>query len=336
LDKTGALVISLDFELYWGVRDKKTLESYQENLLGVRQAIPALLELFRQYEIHATWAIVGFLFCQSREELSEAMPVILPAYSDPSLSPYEYLATEPIGANEIDDPYHYGLSLIRLLQSYPHQRIGSHTHSHYYCLEPGQTAEAFASDLAAFAKVARRRGVTPKSIVFPRNQCNPAYLGLLAGSGLTSYRGNEQSWMYRSAGKEGESLIKRAARLADAYLNLSGHNSSAEVRYGEEGLVDIPSSRFLRPYVPSFHWLERMRLQRIVGDLTYAAQRNHLYHLWWHPENFGKHLEENLRFLERVLDHFSLLREQYGMKSLSMEEAAAEWITREGAHEIPV
>ena len=35
----GALVISLDFELLWGVRDKRTIADYGPNILGVRKAV---------------------------------------------------------------------------------------------------------------------------------------------------------------------------------------------------------------------------------------------------------------------------------------------------------
>ena len=52
---TAALVISLDFELFWGVRDVATLENYGRNLLGARSVVPALLKLFHQYQVHATW-----------------------------------------------------------------------------------------------------------------------------------------------------------------------------------------------------------------------------------------------------------------------------------------
>src|SRR5450631_2733915 len=34
----GAFVISLDFELMWGVRDKRTIADYGRNILGVRRA----------------------------------------------------------------------------------------------------------------------------------------------------------------------------------------------------------------------------------------------------------------------------------------------------------
>jgi hypothetical protein len=58
----GTLVISLDLELYWGMRDVISIDDYQKHLVGVRQAIPAILELFEKYKIHATWATVGFLY----------------------------------------------------------------------------------------------------------------------------------------------------------------------------------------------------------------------------------------------------------------------------------
>jgi len=39
----GKLVISFDFELFWGMRDKKTIAQYGANILGVQQVIPRLL-----------------------------------------------------------------------------------------------------------------------------------------------------------------------------------------------------------------------------------------------------------------------------------------------------
>ncbi|MGN7469760.1 polysaccharide deacetylase family protein [Brevibacillus sp. SAFN-007a] len=337
MGKTGALVISLDFELYWGVRDKRTLADSERSLQGTRQVIPAILELFGKYEIHATWATVGFLFCETREELTSTLPKELPDYADPNLSPYRYVQSGALGAREQLDPYHYAPSLIRLIASYPHQFIGSHTHSHYYCLEPGQTAQTFAEDLAAFQRAARKKGYFPTSIVFPRNQLQPAYLASCKQHGFTAYRGNERSWIYQAGPGAQDTLLKRALRLADAYVNLTGHHAYEKLDSSQDGLVDVPASRFLRPYSPRLRWLESIRLNRIRRDLLYAAQNRRLYHLWWHPENFGSHPEENLRVLERLLHDYAELRSQYGMQSLSMEEAAASWIRqREGQHEVSV
>jgi hypothetical protein len=58
--------------------------------------------------------------------------------------------------------------------------------------------------------------------------------------------------------------------------------------------------------------------------MSHAAKTNTLYHLWWHPHNFGIHQEKNLNFLEKILQHFRSLESRYGMVSMNMAEAAAE------------
>ena len=45
------LIVSLDFELFWGMLDVCPLEKYQANVLGGRKAIPKLLELFQKHGI---------------------------------------------------------------------------------------------------------------------------------------------------------------------------------------------------------------------------------------------------------------------------------------------
>ena len=62
----GKLVISLDFEIYWGIRDVVKLEDYHEHLMGVHNVIPRLLSVFNRYQINATFASVGFLFFNNK------------------------------------------------------------------------------------------------------------------------------------------------------------------------------------------------------------------------------------------------------------------------------
>jgi len=119
----GAFVISLDFELYWGVRDRLTVDDYRHNLLGVRSVVPRLLDLFGSYQIHATWATVGFLFFDSREALLDGCPRQQPQYLNPKLSPYPHL--EQIGSNEEQDPFHFAPSVIKQIASSPGQEIAT-------------------------------------------------------------------------------------------------------------------------------------------------------------------------------------------------------------------
>ena len=134
IKETGAFVISLDFEIMWGVCDKPSIRSYYlDNLLGVRQVIPSLLELFSEFGVHASFATVGMLFASSKQELLQYIPAIKPDYNNECLSPYSQ-EFDDLGENESADPLHYANSLIKLIQQTPGQEIGCHTFCHYYCL----------------------------------------------------------------------------------------------------------------------------------------------------------------------------------------------------------
>jgi hypothetical protein len=80
----GALVVSLDFELLWGVRDRYPADggAYRRNLLGVRQAVPRMLALFEEFDVAGTWATVGALFARSRADLEQFWPAELPTYQN--------------------------------------------------------------------------------------------------------------------------------------------------------------------------------------------------------------------------------------------------------------
>jgi len=313
----GVLVISLDFELHWGVSDKMSVSDYKENLDNTRQAIQQMLVLFDQHNIHVTWATVGFLFCKNKEEiLFRTKNIVKPAYINSRFSNYNLISQ--IGNNHTDDPYHYGNDMIVLIKEYRNQEIGTHTFSHYYCLEEGASLTSFADDLDAAIAVAAHEDIKITSVVFPRNQYSDQYLKLCKEKGITSYRGNRHHWLYKPTSIKDQHLVRRFGRLLDSYVNLSGINSY-ELN-NAEGILNVPASRFLRPYHPRFQSFEPYRLNRIRREMTYAAQNAQLYHLWWHPHNFGRHLGKNLDFLKKLLDHYQSLNDKYFFASSNMSE----------------
>lgn len=318
----GKFVISLDFEIYWGVRDVVKLEDYKEHLLGVQNAIPKLLEIFSQYKVNATFATVGFLFFSSKQELINNLPKKIPQYANTDLSPYSE-NFKLLGENETADPFHFGNTLIQKIKD-AGQEIGSHTFSHYYCLEKGQTREDFIADIMAAKKVAQDNNIQLSSFVFPRNQYNEEYLGICKELGFTSFRGNERSKLFSSKSQGNTTFLRRPFRLIDSYINLSGHNCYAMKEMQKSDPFNIPSSRFLRPYSQRLKSLEKLRLKRITDSMTYAAKQGLTYHLWWHPHNFGINLRENFEFLKRVLLHFQKLNTEYNFESRSMHQLAEE------------
>jgi hypothetical protein len=314
----GGFVLSLDFELMWGVRDRRTIAGYGANILGVRQVVPRLLDLFARHGLGCTWATVGMLFFDDRDALLAALPEDRPSYADPRLSPYGDL--DALGATERDDPYHFGLSMIRQIVQAPHQEIGTHTFSHFYCLEPGQTLAQFRADLAAAGKAAAGLGIRLESIVFPRNQLNPAYLSACREVGLIAHRGPEKARAHTPGPRRSQTLARRATRLLDAYLNLTGAHGHVPV--AEDGLTDVPSSRFLRPWEPRLAVFEPLRLHRILSAMRQAAARGEVFHLWFHPHNFGVNQDRNFAALARIAAEAARLREAHGWPSLTMAEAA--------------
>src|SRR5262249_16469230 len=150
--------------------------------LAVGRVVRELLALFARHDIHATWAVVGFTLFGNIRELVSALPRRTPAYADATLDPYRALSR--IGQGEHDEALYFAPGLIDRTASSPHQGIGTHTFSHYYCLEPGQSVEDFRAALeAARAATIAKTGAPPRSLVFPRNQFNDSYLDACRSSG---------------------------------------------------------------------------------------------------------------------------------------------------------
>jgi peptidoglycan/xylan/chitin deacetylase (PgdA/CDA1 family) len=317
---TSELVISLDFELLWGMRDVADHNSYGRNILGGRKAIPRVLELFEKHGIRATWASVGFLFCASKEELLDALPPahLRPAYSTPALSSYSYL--DEVGADEASDPYYFGASLIDRIAQTPGQEVATHTLSHYYCLEQGQTDATFEADLQAAIALGQRRGIKLRSIVFPRNQYAGQHLAICHKHGIVAYRGNPSAWAYRPTAGTGQTLLRRGLRLADAHSGLLGHQT-----YTPASAVpgNVPASQFFRPCAGRLALLHQAHVHTVKAGLSQAAKTGSGYHLWWHPHNFGVNTDENLAALGKVIEHFVHLRDEHGMVSKTMADSVA-------------
>jgi hypothetical protein len=316
----SAFVISLDFEQHWGVYDHSSVSAYREKLDGGRRAIPRILERFASERIHASWATVGLLLCQGREDALSLYPGH-PAYQDLEIQIRDVI--DRSGNSEIDDPYHYALSLAQRIAAVPGQEIATHTFSHYYCLERGPSIRDFEKDLEAAKRVASRHGIDLFSIVFPRNQYTAAHLAACRRQGFKAFRGNPEAGPYLPRTAAETTPMTRLTRLLDAYVEVVSSDQLLSHPREEEGLVNVPASRFLRPVSRLDRQLSRLRLRRICSEMTRAAREGANYHLWWHPHNFGTYTEENLALLDAIIAHYAQLRRRYGMVSLTITEAAA-------------
>jgi hypothetical protein len=152
---------------------------------------------------------------------------------------------------------------------------------------------------------------------------NNSALRVCSEKGITAYRGNENHFLYRARKDNEQSLFIRGLRLIDHYINISGHNTY-KIKKPESRILDVPASRFFRPYLPVLKIFEPLRLLRIKRAMTYAAKHGEVFHLWWHPHNFGINQSENFRNLEDILNHYKKLQKVYGLESRNMKELVAE------------
>lgn len=317
---TSRLIISLDLELMWGVRDHASVAEYGDAIIGGRRVIPEILRLFACYKVRATWATVGLLMARTRSEMLDYSPDVFPEYDNQALSNNPARISE-LGKNEDEDPFHFGRSLVDRIGAEEGQEIASHTFSHFYCLEPGATPETFDANLKSARAIAESAGHCINSMVFPRNQYSEAYLSVCVANGITAYRGQPDAYGYRPLPKAGEGRFRRGVRLIDSVVPIVPRGSQ-QAAYKPGDAVDVKASHFFRPWRSLPPGLSALQLGRILREMRSAAIKGRDFHLWWHPHNFGRHPQENLFYLERLLQEFVRLRSQLGMQSMNMSDVS--------------
>ncbi len=317
----GVFTISLDFELHWGCFEHMVLNDPQQQYFkNTLEAIPEMLRIFSADDVHVTWATVGMLYRKNKTEWEHNKPSILPGFVNPNVSAYEWISRH--GFFNEQDPFHFAPGLIELLKKTAHQEIATHTYAHYFCLEKGQTALQFKADIEMACTLALQNGTTIRSLVFPRNQFNKEYLSICADAGITSIRSSPDIWYWEPA--TGSTFMKKLFRAGDAYLKFQ----PIKMVYLKDIKIDaglplsLPATRLYRPWKPGQPLQNRLKMRRILNEMTVAAKKKAYYHLWWHPHNFGNNPRECLAELKQIVQHYVVLNKKYGFKSLTMNETA--------------
>ncbi|WP_297337695.1 polysaccharide deacetylase family protein [Algoriphagus sp.] len=316
----GIFTISLDFELLWGIFDKVGTRYKPEYFSNTRNVIPKMLEQFGKNQISVTWATVGMLFAKNEEEWRHYSPEFTPSYRDTNLSAYQWAQNHGIRPE-----VHFAPELIQLILDTPCQELGSHTYAHYYTLMRGQSPEQFRQDLRATQKIAEEKfAVRLQSLVFPRNHINELYLPICLEEGYTYVRGNPKSWYWQET--QHENFGKKFFRSADCFFPIGEKTfySLQDIAIYEKEPVIIPASRILRPMNIRNGLFNSIRLTRILSEMEAAAKCQEIYHLWWHPHNFGNDPVASMLELEQILEKFLELQQKYGFESKTMRSLGEE------------
>lgn len=309
----GVFTISLDVELIWGTLDLFGPQGFRQAYeLERREVIDRLLELFAEFEVPATWCMLGHLLldrCGEWEGATKHPEIVRPTHA---WHREDWFTHDPCGTEE-SDPLFYGRSLLAKIRACPMpQEIGSHSFSHIIFGDVGCSRETAASEVAACVRAAAEAGVEMRSFAFPRNQVG--HLDVLREYGFNCYRGPDPIWYEQGSGR---SLIKRCAHLWDVLRVAEPPVVVPQLM--EAGLWNIPGSMIyfpmhgLRRYIPV-----SLRVRRAAKGLEAAARERRIFHLWFHPTNLAFQMEEMLDGLRAILEYASSLRASQALTFLPM------------------
>jgi hypothetical protein len=304
--------LSLDFELIWGTLDLFGPGGFGEACrIERKEVVDRLLALFVEFDVRASWLVVGHLFLARC--VDPAHPeIVRPAHA---WHPQDWFRHDP-GGDEAQAPAFLGRSLIERVRACPvPQEIGGHSFSHVIYGDPGCSRAAAESDLDALVAAAAGMGLTLRSFSFPRNRVGHA--DALAARGFRVYRPPEPT----AYGDLRWGALRRLGHLADVLLARTPPVVLPERR---DGLVGVPGSMVYFP----MHGLRRLlpmawRVRRARKGLRAAVREGRVFHLWTHPTNLAEHTEAMFGGLRTILEEMAELRSRGLMEVRTLGELGA-------------
>lgn len=297
----GVFTLSLDLELIWGTVDLFGPERFRKACEAERLLIDRLLELFVEFDISATWCILGHLFLDrcALENGRKHPEIVQPKHA---WCRHDWFQHDPC-TDEAKAPLFFGRSLVEKIRGCPvPQEIGCHTFSHVIFGDQGCSQATADSELAACVRLAREQEIELRSFAFPRNRVG--HLEVLRKHGFLCYRGPEPVWYERGRWPE---LVKRLAHLWQVLTVTAPPTVLPETTGGD--LWNIPGSMI---YFPMHGWRRLVplswRVKRARKGLNAAAQDKRIFHLWFHPTNLADQTEAMFSGLRQILEHVRELR----------------------------
>jgi len=294
----GSIVLSLDAELAWGFHDLPELPTAR--VTEARESWQTLVELFEQYDVPATWTVVGSLFLDELDGEEGTHP-----------AGEAWFERVPDGEPGPESVWFSQELIEAVIESPVDHEIGSHSFSH---IEFGETtAEIAQAELEFSHDAASTHGIDLESFVFPRN--NVGHRRVLAENGFTCYRGTAPERWYEGTRYE------PAGKAATFLLGLSPP-PIVTPQQDEFGLVNIPASLFLFEFGRAPPPLSTDPVVRQVarGLEALRAEPDGVLHLWLHPNNLTTAGDRSR--LEEILSLVAEYRDTHGVPVETMGQVA--------------
>lgn len=293
----GSVVISLDAELGWGYVD---YDDPPERVAHARSGWRTLLAMFDEYDVPATWAVVGHLMLDDCDGEHADLPAA-DGWFAKERDPSSFGLEQRFGDGLVD----------AIADASADHELGSHSFSHP---EFGRIDRAWArAEVETCVELARERGLELDSFVFPRNSVG--HRDVLAEHGFDCYRGV-------SPVTDADSVLKPLRTVTGGTV-LDRRSLLVTPRTDEYGLVNVPASLYLF----SFEGIAQRIADPVLGDpivraakrgIDQAATGDGVFHVWLHPNNVWREYTR-----KRVRAILSYLDERRRDSELTVETMAA-------------
>lgn len=291
----GSVVVSLDAELGWGFHDMANPPA--DRVEAGRRGWRSCLAAFEEFDVPATWAVVGHLMLDSCDGEHAEHP-----------APPGWFERERTTWRDRED-LRFGTALVEaLLDSPVDHEFASHSFSHVLFGRPETDRDLAAAEVERALEIAAEWGLSVDSFVYPRNDVG--HRDVLAEYGLSAYRGRSPT----ADGVRGlfDSTVRNRSLLVSPTVD-------------EYGLVNVPASLFLFGFegpvrtVAESVWRDPMVHQARRG-IDEAARRDGVFHLWFHPNNLTRPRDDER--LRAVLAHLDRRRAETDLAVETIGEVA--------------
>lgn len=302
---TKKIIISIDFEMRWGVKHKYGLnfEGYKKNLDGCTHVVSEMLDAFKGRNLRATWATVGAIALNGWDDYFRYKR------NDYKFKNISYAFNEKYCEMDKDGILHFSPTSIRKILNTEGQDLGSHSFTHANFQDPGLSAQNLVDDLKLVEKVFMDKySFLPVSFVYPFNMI--AHEHYLNRTSIKIWRDSNPLINKRVDQMISSGDSFRALRILDSICSIH------ELQKISRGVMTV-GTFFVRFNLPETLWrLHLKKLKKGMEGLKYGEE----VHIWWHPHNVSFDMSIGINRLNQLLDIVAEVSYMNNIRSCNMAD----------------
>lgn len=283
-NRTGYFLFSLDTELAWGHFDCFDKKLFSSDGKRERKYLHSLIDALNEYDITATWALVGLLFKQNKN-----------SYPVRWKGMYAYFERLYDSGSRLL----HGSDIIEiLLDRGRRHEIAFHGMTHSLFDESTMNEESARAEIVEWLRLAGEKQIRAKAVVFPRNKIG--FLDIFKQFGFVCYRGETPLRRVFLLPSLVGSLLRRFYYSLSLLIPPPVYVPTVH----QSGMVNLPSSYWLsglnrkaERVLDSMH-LQKMKIMSLVNGVRKAGAEKKVIHVWAHPYEFQTEEDiQKLRYL---------------------------------------